>query len=457
MGQIGAPTGALVGGVAARSIILQDYVFQSGISAPEVSNILSYKYPQYYVTALLDRIGASAGIAQDTWSWFTMDRTRQSGTVSSISISTSNVTFEVTEFDYNAGADLGYAVVGDVFRAQSGATGRVTASVVSTTLTNKQKITLASLDGSTWTADQTAGTGIANASVIGHVFSSFEEGSSAPNGRTYLPTEDYNRLTIMRRSFKISGSEFTNKTYIGDGGAWYFEQENIEMKEFARDKEGLVMFGVLGSSGTTRSSRGIWDWANSEGVQTTFAAATGVTETDIQDTLTALLVEGGSDRLLGLCGSTIYTDAQRALKDYHISGSINYGGFGGNQVGLDVQSYRFAGKTLDLVYYSLFDDSAMVPFAGTASSSEVDFANTMLVLDMGTTDKGQPLISLKYKELNGQSRKFIHGYETGMMSPEGTNGGHVSNGDDSFSVHYICEVGPEVHLANRMAIIRSVS
>ena len=81
----------------------------------------------------------------------------------------------------------------------------------------------------------------------------------------------------------------------------------------------------------------------------------------------------------------------------------------------------------------------------------------MLLLDMGTDDKGKKLISLKYKELGGQSRKFIHAYETGMMSPEGSNGGHVSNGEDAFRVHYLCEVGVEVRLANRMAIIKANS
>ena len=67
------------------------------------------------------------------------------------------------------------------------------------------------------------------------------------------------------------------------------------------------------------------------------------------------------------------------------------------------------------------------------------------------------MISLKYKEHQGQSRKFIHAYETGMMSPEGGNGGHVSNLDDKFSVRLLCELTVEFRLANRSAILRSTS
>ena len=70
------PTPPLVGGTTQRDNILQGYVFQSGIHKPEHSNILSYKYPQYYMTALLERLGPSEGIGRDTFTWNVQDRTR---------------------------------------------------------------------------------------------------------------------------------------------------------------------------------------------------------------------------------------------------------------------------------------------------------------------------------------------------------------------------------------------
>ena len=54
----GNPTPPLVAGNSVREPILQGYVFQSGLHKPEVSSILTYKYPQYYLTSVLDRMNA---------------------------------------------------------------------------------------------------------------------------------------------------------------------------------------------------------------------------------------------------------------------------------------------------------------------------------------------------------------------------------------------------------------
>jgi hypothetical protein len=99
----------------------------------------------------------------------------------------------------------------------------------------------------------------------------------------------------------------------------------------------------------------------------------------------------------------------------------------------------------------------MVPYVGTASATKINFSNFSLWLDLGTDQAGTKLISLKYKSHQGNSRKFIHAYEVGMMNPEGANGGMVSNGKDSFLIHYLSECGVEVRLANRLSILRATS
>ncbi len=447
----GNPTQPLVAGNSVRNPTLSNYVFQSGIHKPEHSNILSYKYPQYYATALLERIGAYEGIGQDVWSWNILDRTREGGTVSSLTaVGSTTITFEVTEFDLTS-TNLGYLIVGDVIRTQAGTLGRVTASVVSTVLTAKQKVTVAKVGGGNWAA-----TDIADAEEFGHVYNIFPEASDAPNGRLYLPVEEYNRLTILRRSFNISGSEFTNRTYLGDGESWYFTIEDIEMKEFARDREGLVLFGDR-DDGTHQSSRGILDYALTDGINTGFVGATGVAESDLQDHIEKMVIEGTSNEVTVLCGARFLKDVQVALRDYALDGAIAYGTLGANMAGLDFQSYRFMGKTIHFAFYELFNDGAMVPFDGTASSDDINFSNFSLWLDLGTDQGGQNLITLKYKDLDGQSRKFIHAYEVGMMNPEGMNGGFVANGKDAFTIHYLSEIGIEVRLPNRLGILRATS
>jgi hypothetical protein len=454
MAQAGLPHGTLAGGNSVRATILQSYVFNAGIHDPEISNILSYKYPQYYMTSMLDRLGSYESVAQDTFSWFTMDRTRQGGTVSSVAGNTgATATFEVAEFEYSS-PNLGYALVGDIFRIETGELAKVTAIAAGTVDTTAQKLSVQRLAGGNWSAAL-----LDDADKIGHVFTAFEEASSAPGTRLYLPTEEYNYTTILRRSFKISGSEFTNRTRIGDGSAWYWEKEDLEMKEFARDKEGLIMFGERAANATAvaKHTKGIWQYAVDNGTINGFVAATGVSETDIQDHIKEMLIEGCSSELLVLCGATFMADFQRAMRDYYIGGGVNFGGFGGNTIGLDTQEYKFMGKTIKVVYYELFDDQAMVPTpATTLSASIADFSNTSLWLDLGSDTNGKKLISLKYKELDGQSRKFIHAYEPGMMSP-GQSGGQVANGGDYFSVHYLCELGVEVRLSNRLGILRATS
>lgn len=404
------------------------------------------------MTALLDRIGAYEPVSQDVFSWNVLDRTRLGGTVSSVAgNTTATATFEITEFAYD-GDNLGYLIVGDVIRLQSGALGKVTAVAVSTIAANKQKVTVVRPDGSAWTA-----AALADAMVFGHVFTSFGEASSAPEGRLFLPTEEYNYTTILRRSFSISGSEFTNKIYLGDGKSWYWEVEDIHQKEFARDREGLIMFGERASNGNAKMTRGILDYVIADGVNNGYATAAGVTEADIRDHIKSLLIEGSSNELTVLCGADFLADVQVALRDYALNGAISYGKFGANTAGLDFHTYKFLGKTIHFVYYELFEDAAMVPYAANGSASLINFSNFSLWLDLGSDSTGKSLITLKYKELDGQSRKFIYGYVPGMMNPKGANGGEIPNGDDKFSIHMLSEIGVEFRLANRSGILRATS
>jgi hypothetical protein len=449
----GNPTPPLVGGNSVRNPILTSYVFQSGIHKPEHSSILTYKYPQYYLTSLMDRLGSSEAVAQPVWTWSILDRTRDAGTASSVTgVPGTSATFEVTEFDFTA-TNLGGLIVGDVIRTEGGGLLRVTVVAVSTVLSAKQKVTVVRYDGGT-----IAATELADTFTFGHVFNAFGEASDAPNGRLWLPTEDYNVTTILRRSFNISGSEFTNRTYLGDGGAWYWTVEDIHRKEFARDRELLMLFGALNATGV-KVSRGILDWVTAQGVISTYASAIGPAESDLFEHMRRLRVEGGSAEYLVLCGSKFYSKIQQAFRDYYIGGSISFGSFGSNEIGLDVRRYDFMGIKANFVLYELFDDRKALPYAGTPSATKIDFSDFSLWLDLGTDSGGQKLIKMRYKEHGGISRKFIQKLEVGMMNPSSSDseGGLVASGFDGFRIHMLSEIGIEVHLANRMGIMRSNS
>jgi hypothetical protein len=443
----GYPTPPLSSGTTARTNILEGYVFQSGLHDPEHSKILTYKYPQYYMTALLDKLGADEPVAQTVFSWSILDRTRKSATVTSLTNgTTSSATIVTTIASDTANGNLGYFVVGDVVRFESGELGRVTAIGEDTGF---QTITVARVVGGNWS------TSLVNTSfVFGHVFSAFGEASTGPDGRLFLPEEDYNYTQILRRSTKISGTEFTNRTMLGDGKSWYFACEDILRKEFARDRELLVLLGERNGTGV-KGTKGILSYVSGAGIINTYASGTGVAESDLQDHIADLLPEGGSSEYLVLCGSTFLKNAMKALKDYAIQGAISYGSLGKNMAGLDFAGYRFLGKTIYFAYYELFDDTAVFPYSGTPSASKINFKDFSLWLDLGTDSAGQKLIKLHYKAHGGQSRKFIQKLIVGMMSPE--SGGYAAHSGDYFELQLLSEIAVSVRNANRMGILRADS
>lgn len=428
--------------------LLQGYVFASGIHKPEHSNLLAYKYPQFYMTSLLERLGASEGCPQDTWSWNIMDRTRVSATVSGGTLGSATATF-VTTIPNGSG---GYFIPQDVIRTESGSLLVVTATGDSG---GDQTITVKKVGGGNITAAD-----IDNGETIGHVFTSFGEASSAPQGRNFLPGIEYGQLTTLRRSMSISGDEFTNRTWLGDGKSWYFESENILMQEFAKDRENLIVFGQQETDGTRKVSKGILDFVEAGGKTTTFASASGVSETDIQNHIKLLMKEGlggtGKEYTV-LCGADIFIDIQRALKEYAIDGAMAYGTLGDNMAGLDFSSYQIGGVKANFVYYEGFEDVELLPYRGTPTADKTNFSNFSLWLDMGIDSAGERLIKLKHKEHDGVSRKFVHRHEIGMVGPSGNQGGLVANGDDAFKVHLLSQIGVQLKWANRHGILRANS
>ena len=455
----GYPTTPLVGGTSARATIFQDYVFQSGIHDIEHSKVLTYKYPQYYMTTLLDRLGAFEPVARDVFSWSTMDRTRKSATYTAITNPTS-VTATLTLDLAAATVDLGYFQVGDVVRiAKTGALGRVTGIAIAGGF---QTIDVVNPTGVAWANNTTSVNGlptVSSADTIGHVFSAFGEGTNGPAGRLYLPTEDYNYTQIIKGALKVTGSEMSNKTILGDGKAWYFTNEEIMLKEFARDREILIMFGQRASSGGVKWTRGIFDFVNGGGVLTTYASSPGVAESDLQGHIEDLLPEGGSAEYLALVGSRFLSRVQVALKDYAVGGAQSYGSLGNNMAGLDFAAYKFAGKTVYFAYYELFDDSAILPYVGTPSATAINFRDFSLWLDMGKDSAGQSLIKLKYKAHGGVQRKFVHKVIPGMMEFDstGADGGFAASSFDGVEVQVLSEIGLELRLANRHGILRANS
>jgi hypothetical protein len=440
---IGYPSGALVSGNSVRNPILNGYVFNAGINSPEHSAFLTEKYKQFTMTSMLDRIGAYEGIPNDTFSWSVLDRTRLSGTVANLTAggttSDTTATLDFSDVVYS-GTQLGYFLVDDIVRLDTGDLAKVTAT---SEASGFQSISITKMGAGNWTAT------IAASDIIGHAFTAFDEGSTGPSGRIFLPYEEYNYTQIFRRGVKVTGSALNQKSLLNGGKSWYWTAEDKMFEEHAADMERAVMFGVRTSVGNKKTFRGIWDRVvtGGEGQVVNYGAGTGITESDLQSLISSMVREGSSNDIVLLCGSDAMVDIQQALKTYAVNGGVDYGSFGANTAGLDFNTYKFFGKTLLIKYYELFDDVKTLPFVGTPTGTKVNFRHVALALDMGSAD--EPLMKLKYRDGDGGQRKLIHKVIPGMHGDSSDMGGIAANSFDGWEVQLLSECSLEHRLPNR--------
>jgi hypothetical protein len=433
--------------VATRNPILQGYVFNAQLEKPEVSSFITEKFKdRYKMTTLLNRLGAYKPVSNGVYSWFIQDRQRLSATLGTVAgLPATTFTTTLTDIPADASGNLGYFIVNDLVRTESGAILRVSAVSNSGGV---QQVTFVKVGGGSIAAADAA-----TGEKIGHISNAFEEGSTGPNGRLFLPSESYNYTQTFRRGCKVTGSALTEKTWINDE-SWYWKNEDYTFDEFAYDQELSLMFGVRAADTATglRTSQGIWDKVVTAGggQNVSFSSGVGIAESDLQQLITRLNRQAGSSNLLMLCGSEAVTDIQIALKNYFLAGAVDYGAFGGNTVGLDASTYKFGGKTLTLMHYPLFDDDRALPFVATPTTSKVNFRHVALALDLGDTENGEPLIQTMYRELGGEQRKFIHKVIPGMHGgASADNGGIASNSFDGFEVQIEAEIGWKMLLENQ--------
>lgn len=407
------------------------HLFASGLLDPEHSSVLSYLFPQYTATAMLEQIGRYEGVPQNTWSWSELDRTRASVTVTAVAGSVLTTDFPA------ATASEGYYLIGDQIKGEDGRLYKVTAIGSTGTF---QTITVQGLDGN-------ATVTVAANEKIGHIANVFGEGSSAPNGRRYLPNERYNYLQKFRRSIYVTGDALSSRTYVGKNGVWVYEQEMIDMDEFAKDRENAIMFGemsdpaVVGASGQY-TTEGIVTSVLAGGVTGNYAPA-AFDEQDLQAQITAMRISSPANEYTVFCGAEFMQKAQVSLKDYTISGGVSFGSFGKNLFGIDCQSYKFFSTTINFVHYPTFDDTHTLPYSGNGvtASNQINFSDFSLWLNMGS-EKGTPYIKLKHREHNGLSRRLEYKSIDGMP----TSGEKVTTSRDANEKHLFSEIGVETRV-----------
>lgn len=414
----------------------EGYLFASGVLMPEIDKYLSVRYPQYLATQIFSMVEEEP-VAQSEYAWFELDRTRRAGTVTAGGGGTGATVTLTTDIEVtNTPNSDGYYIVGDTLITKGGIIVRVTAVGLSG---NFQTITVAKQNGTSF-----ANTDIVDNDKLGHIGSSLEEGSAARKARRALPLQRRNKTTILDRNIEVTGSALTAKTWLAEGAAWVYDDEDIQLGEFARDRENTFIWNESTPDGNTPiSGSGVINTildTNAQSTKNTYSGA--LSETDLQDHITQMKKLSGATTLIVLAGAEWMGDMQVALRDYTQAGALDYGVFSalGNVSGLNCVEYVFQGVRVQFYHYAPFDDVETVPEV-TSAAGVIDYSNFSLWLTPKDMN-GRNLLKMTYRSLNGEQRKFRYKVLEGMHGK--TDSMNVGTLDDAFKSRAISEIGSKV-------------
>jgi hypothetical protein len=448
--------GAVTGAVNAGNVNSQ-YVF-GNIQKPDFSDYITYRFPQYTITTLLNRIGRkSPVVGNDVFSWFEKGKFRNPYTVGSVTAGggTGASTATLTVASSVSGTPL---LVGDVIRFEFGDLAVVTASTMSST-TASGTLGINTVDSANFSV------AVAANQRFSHVFNIQTEYSDSPSGRVWQETQVNEYLAIMRRAVVCSTTQGSNMKYVKKSDSewsYYYINEMETMQEMAMDREMYILTSKASSTATTGNvfpsggtqrlaGNGIIPKITAGGVVGTYSSA--IAESDLAEQVRLMCLNSSGNEFTVLCGSQAFADAQFALRDYTLNGGISFGTFSGAGImtGINITQYKFMDKILNFVLYYPFANQALFP---TPVSSGINWDKAMLFLNMGTDDRGNPLINLRYKQdLLGQSLEFRRTVQSGITSPESGTGVERSNGKDGFTVDFYSSIGVELRAANNHGLL----
>ena len=429
------------------------YVF-GGIQKPDFSDYITYRFPQYTITTLLSRIGRkNPVVGNDVFSWFEKGKFRQAITSSGATGTTSDTTGSVT---YAAAAGIQATfLVGDVIRFENDAYGVITG------------LTGGGGAGASGTLNfNFLGSRTSNLSAgmrFAHLYNLQPEYSNSPSGRIWEENQVNEYLGIMRRAVTCSTTQASNMKWVKKSdseASYYYINEMETMQEMAMDREMYILAAKSNGSQTTGNvnsltnplgGNGILPRVIAGGVVGTYSSA--IAETDLAEQVRLMCLNSQGSEFTVLCGSSAYADAQFALRDYTLNGGISFGVFSGEglMTGINITKYKFMDKILNFVLYYPFANEALFPAPAT---SGINWDKAMLFLNMGTDDRGNPLINLRYKQdLLGQSLEFRRTVQEGITSPEAGASASRANGRDGFTVDFYSSIGVELRAANNHGLL----
>ena len=286
------------------------------------------------------------------------------------------------------------------------------------------------------------------------------DSSTGKEALYYTPTTDYNYTQVMRNSGYLSRRDISLKTYVRyNGQYWWLAQEELMVKDLARQREFNTIFGIRQRKGGVDTNGGlIWSIDNRGG--THIVGSSAMTRDDFHDYLYTMLAKNASrSRELTLFYGL---DALKTIQDFS-QDLIQYTGInntlGGKDVlGFDVQTYGYLGTKINFVPLPILDDPKVFGNEISSITGKPRMSSSFFLVDTSSIDGvgagPQPAIEKIYR---GEKEMF-YGYIPGMIGPDGgspssyMSGGKslMANDLDGVSCHALAEGGINIVDAKNM-------
>ena len=307
------------------------------------------------------------------------------------------------------------------------------------------------------------------------------EGSSAPDSRNSRVISYSNYLQIMRRSHKVTGTEFGTKTWIevegknGEKGYfWYLQGVSDEYHRFLNEREAMLLTGEdfqanlagLGGVGTasfgdansTTFTKGLIPQITSDGNVQTYSAGT-LDITELESLIKDFQKNRGSREMMAACGHDLKLEFDAMIYDSSGAlgggGAVQYAAFQGveNQdVRFSIDSIEYGGYKMALKTMDIFSDPNFLGYAGGIYKGIgifVPLDDTVVYNNMNSsTGSLVPSLTLNYLDNDEGGRDY-------MEWVTGKGLGAATSGNDFFEVHMLSHCGLEVSALNRFGILKA--
>jgi len=305
------------------------------------------------------------------------------------------------------------------------------------------------------------------------------EGSSAPDSRNSRIISYTNYLQIMRRSHKVTGTEFGTKTWIeveGKNGQkgyfWYLQGIADEYHRFLNEREatlltnedfqnnlaGLAGIGTqsFGDANSVTFTKGLIPQINSDGNVQTYGAALDITE--LENLIKQFQKNRGSREMMVACGHDLKLEFDALI--YDSSGALGGGGavqfaaFQGvenQEVRFSIDAIEYGGYKMALKTMDIFSDPSFLGYAGGIYGGLgifIPMDDTVVYNSMNSsTGVMVPSLTLNYLDNDEGGRDY-------MEWVTGKGLGAATSGDDFFEVHMLSHTGLEVSALNRFGLLK---